>query len=208
MLLADVKSVPGWNTAASIPPHTADTRAPETPVYFPIDGRCCEAGMALGYPADSLLLLLQQLLWRASPHPRCPVSPLPPAEKAEWFIPCEPVTVTAAEVWEQRGEKEGSIPACHCSAAAAAALKPLREDLYSHRLQDFPRRTREDHRGCEGEWLSWFIREYAINGTYFGVAAGAERMRVPLRIEASDNGTSRGNLATSVVLANRIYGQC
>lgn len=42
MLLADVKSVPGWNTAASIPPHTADTRAPETPVYFPIDGRCCQ----------------------------------------------------------------------------------------------------------------------------------------------------------------------
>lgn len=138
MLLADVKSVPSWKTAASIPPQTAGTGAWETPVYFPIDARCCQAGMALGDPADSLLL---QLLWAASPHPCSPLSPSPPppppAGKAEWFLPCEPVTVTAAvtaaEVWEQRGEKEGSIPACHCSAAAAAALKPLREDLSIHR---------------------------------------------------------------------------
>lgn len=52
MLLADA-----GKTAASIPPHTAGTRAEETPVYSPIDARCCDAGMALGHPADSLLLL-------------------------------------------------------------------------------------------------------------------------------------------------------
>lgn len=75
MLLADVKSVPSWKTAASIPPQTAGTGAWETPVYFPIDARCCQAGMALGDPADSLLL---QLLWAASPHPCSPLSASPP----------------------------------------------------------------------------------------------------------------------------------
>lgn len=61
------------------------TGAWETPVYFPIDARCCQAGMALGDPADSLLLLLQ-LLWAASPHPCSPLSTSSPPRRESGMV--------------------------------------------------------------------------------------------------------------------------
>lgn len=130
------------------------TRAPGAPVHFPgVDGPAFVApGMALGSAAA---WPLQQLRCGASPHPPSPLSLLsaPPAEKAEWSVPSEPVTVTAAvtaaEERARRGGGDGrteggSIPACHCGAAAAAARKPLRENTSPLVVAHIPQRR--DHR--------------------------------------------------------------
>lgn len=49
------------------------------------------AGIALG--AAGWLVLRLLLLWKASLH----LCTLPPADKEEWFLPSQPVTVTTAE---------------------------------------------------------------------------------------------------------------
>lgn len=104
----------------------------------------------------------------------------------------------------KEGRKEGSIPACHCSAAAAAALKPPFHPPSGRYSSNDPARTTAVVKvnGCLG------LSSSALLMGRVCAAAGAERMRVPLRMDASDNGASRGNLATSVMLANRVHGQC
>ena len=103
-----------------------------------------------------LLLLLLRLLWTTS---LCiPAHPPPaPADKPEWFLPGEPVTVTAAvtaaEVCEQRGGEGRLHP------LPAIAVRRLL--LWSHTRKTFQfciciilQARREDHCVCEGERVS------------------------------------------------------
>lgn len=97
-------------------------------MHFPgVDGPAFVApGMALGSAAA---WPLQQLRCGASPHPPSPLSLLsaPPAEKAEWSVPSEPVTVTAAvtaaeERARRGGETDGRKEAPSLPAIAVRRL--------------------------------------------------------------------------------------
>ena len=167
-------------------------------IFILIDDRLfSHTGMALD--AAAAAAAVDNLSLHPCSPPRPPSSP--PADKPEWFLPGEPVTVTAAvtaaEVCEQRGGEGRLHP------LPAIAVRRLL--LWSHTRKTFQfciciilQARREDHCVCEGERVSWIIS--AVCGSAVSLQPqGAEWMCVPLRIQASDNGTSRGNLATSLL---------
>lgn len=94
------------------------------------------------------------------------------------------------------GRRKASSTACHCSAAAAA-LEPHQEDLSILYLCNFTSTPWGPLRLWR--WTGFLNYQCCLWECCFAPAAGAEWMCVPLRIQASDNGTSRGNLATSLL---------
>lgn len=177
---------------------------------FILDRRplCSHAGMALDAAGSLLLLLLLQLLWTSSLHH----APTPRTNRNGLF---QANLSLSQRRWRQPkcesrggGRRKASSTACHCSAAAAAALEPHREDLSIRFLWYFYKHAGRTVAFAKVNGSLGVSVSTLFAGVYFAVAAGADWMRVPLRIQASDNGTSRGNFATLLPLANCIYGLC
>lgn len=72
---------------------------------------------------------------------------------------------------ESRGgrRKEGRLHPClplQCGGCCCSEASPGKTFPFIIR-QIFHKRPRQDHCGCEGEWLSWFTLECAMNGPRF-----------------------------------------
>lgn len=101
----------------------------------------------------------------------------PPADKPEWFLPGEPVTVAAAEqgaeVWAQGGGQASST-ACHCSAAAAASLEPHQRDPFPF-MWDFNKHAERTIAFTKvNGYLDFFSSSALLGSVFFFAAVGVD----------------------------------
>lgn len=149
-----------------------------------LDGGCC------GRPPSASPLL--------APHPRVPSGMVHSRRTCHCHSGGDGSRSVRAEGWV--GGREGrkaSSTACHCSAAAAAAPKPHREQTpFPPRHNFTPQTPRGPLPFAKVKRLPWFA----------GGCVAAKELRLdaalpPADTEPSDNGTCRGNFAASTPLA-------